>query len=410
MNQGSDNATGHIGRNSEFKMGKWDLVEIKNIASINEKALSAKTASDFEFTYLDLSCIDKGRISWPKMKVQFGTAPSRAQRVVRKNDIMMAMVRPNLQAFAFIENEPMNVVCSTGFALLSPNKNVVPKYLYQILYSSIVTQQIESLITGSNYPAMNSEEVGKIKIPFPPLPEQRKIAEILSCWDRAIENINNNVQKLKSVKKTLQSSLVSGCLRFSQFSFKWKEYHLKDFLISTSYPVSKPSKSYTALSIRCHGKGTFTRQVDDPLSVDMETLFQVRKGELIVNITFAWEGAIAIVKETDVGAFVSHRFPTFKFNENIINPDFFSQVILTKRFVKLLGDVSPGGAGRNRVLNKKSFLELKWILPSIDEQKHIALMLKNAEKEILLSENLLGQIKKQKTGLLSGLLSGKTSR
>jgi type I restriction enzyme S subunit len=75
--------------------------------------------------------------------------------------------------------------------------------------------------------------------------------------------------------------------------------------------VAKPDTKYRALSIRSHGKGTFARVVENPASVDMETLYVAKVGDIIVNITFAWEGAIALVPPEHDGCLVSHRFPTF---------------------------------------------------------------------------------------------------
>lgn len=78
------------------------------------------------------------------------------------------------------------------------------------------------------------------------------------------------------------------------------------------------------------------------------------KNMLIVNITFAWEHAIAITDANDEGKLVSHRFPTYDFNENALY-DFYKYYILLPKFKYCLLNASPGGAGRNRVLNKKQF-------------------------------------------------------
>ena len=104
----------------------------------------------------------------------------------------------------------------------------------------------------------------------------------------------------------------------------------------------------------------------------MDTLFAVQPHDLIVNITFAWEGAIAIVDKKDAGGLVSHRFPTFRFLEGKLECDFFRNIIIGKRFIFQLGVISPGGAGRNRVMNRKDFLRLKCIVPSCEEQRKIA--------------------------------------
>ncbi len=76
-------------------------------------------------------------------------------------------------------------------------------------------------------------------------------------------------------------------------------------------PISQGCETCRSLSAARdpqHGKGTFTSVVDDPETIALTHLFQARKDDLIVNITFAWEGAIALVGPDGDGALVSHRF------------------------------------------------------------------------------------------------------
>jgi type I restriction enzyme S subunit len=148
-------------------------------------------------------------------------------------------------------------------------------------------------------------------------------------------------------------------LRFPKFKGEWKEKRLDEFLIPTFREVCKPNDKYLAIGVRSHAKGTFQRTDSEPDKIAMETLYQVREGDLIVNITFAWEGAIALVKKTDDGGFVSHRFPTYTFDQTVVLSEYFRQVFIQKRFRSLLDLISPGGAGRNRVLSKSNFLAIK---------------------------------------------------
>lgn len=138
----------------------------------------------------------------------------------------------------------------------------------------------------------------------------------------------------------------------------WEEHKLNDFLIPKLRKVDKPSGKYLAIGIRSHCKGTFQKPNSDPKKISMTELYQISENDLIVNITFAWEGAIAIVKKDDQDGLVSHRFPTYVFNKKITSSDFFKYIIKQKRFIFMLGLISPGGAGRNRVMSKKDFLKL----------------------------------------------------
>ena len=194
-------------------------------------------------------------------------------------------------------------------------------------------------------------------------------------------------------------------LRFPEYSANWSQRLLSDFLIPTLREIEKPKVNYLAIGLRSHCKGTFQKPDSDPSKIAMEKLFRVKENDLIVNITFAWEGAIAIVKENDEGGLVSHRFPTYTFDTNITSHHFFKHQFINKRFRYLLDLISPGGAGRNRVMSKKEFVKLKVPLPSVGEQQKIAAFLTavdNKIEQLSKKQELLGEYKK---GLMQKIFS-----
>ncbi len=187
----------------------------------------------------------------------------------------------------------------------------------------------------------------------------------------------------------------------------WQELEIKNFLKYTPREVKKPNVKYRSLGIRSHCKGTFVREVEDPDKVMMDTLYAVRKDDLIVNITFAWEGAIALVNKSDEGALVSHRFPTYVFDRNLAIPEYFRYLIPSKRLVYNLGMISPGGAGRNRVLDRKDFLHLQFIMPPVEEQKVIAEVISTWDRMIGTIGKLIDAKTRLKKGLMRKMLTGK---
>ncbi len=385
----------------------WESVKLKEISHINPESITDKTDKNYAFYYIDLGSVDEGKIEFPSNKIVFGSAPSRARRKVKKNDILLSTVRPNLKGFAYIRFDLNDVICSTGYAVIRSKKGVINQFLYHNLFSHVTKRYFYNCVVGSNYPALNNSDVDNLKIPLPPLPEQKKIAEVLSAWDSAIEQTGELITTKTKLKKAMMQRLLANKHRFTEFKkTKWQKMKLHDFLKPVSRPVSRPDKKYLALGLRSHGKGTFLRTVDNPEEVMMDTLYEVTLNDLIVNITFAWEGAIAIVNKSDEGALVSHRFPTYVFKKDKATPEFFRHIILTKIFVHKLGLISPGGAGRNRVLSKKDFLNLVVFIPQLPEQKKIGALLNGLDKEIDLLKNRLEALNKQKKGLMQKLLTG----
>ena len=183
---------------------------------------------------------------------------------------------------------------------------------------------------------------------------------------------------------------------------EWKLSQLSNVIKNVQRPVTKPDTAYWRLRIRSHAKGTFHEFVEDPDTVAMDELFLVEGNDLIVNITFAWEHAIALASADDSGKFVSHRFPTYVFKKGH-TPTYFSRFVIQSRFKELLANISPGGAGRNRVLNKTDFLRLPCYIPPEKEQRKIAEILNHCDKVIKLKQQLIEEDHKSKKWLLQTL-------
>ena len=186
----------------------------------------------------------------------------------------------------------------------------------------------------------------------------------------------------------------------------WIVGTMKDILFHKVRAVPKPTTPYWRMGVRSWAKGTFRVLVENPEEVNMEELYLVEENDLVLNITFAWEHAIALATKEDAGLLVSHRFPTYVFEKGNI-PQFYKNVVSLERFRRLLDLISPGGAGRNRVLDKKEFLKLPCCIPPIEEQEKIAEILGTQDKLIALKEKRIAQKKQQKKYLMQQLLTGK---
>jgi len=280
-------------------------------------------------------------------------------------------------------------------AAIMPDDRLDVDYLYQFLKGSY--SSIRALSNTGGQQNLSSQLISEIRVPLPRRKEQARIAAILQTWDEAIKNL--------LLLSKLREKQYLG-LRGHLIDWSKNQRAVKEFLKPVSRPVPKPTSGYRALSIRSHGKGTFERYVENPESVEMDTLYVVKPGDIIVNITFAWEGAVALVPRDHDGCLVSHRFPTFIPEPERVDARYLRHALRMARFTYLLGIVSPGGAGRNRVLSKSDFLDLKVPLLPLDQQGRIAMILDDAEKAITAEERYLSALNRQKRGLMQKLLTG----
>lgn len=233
---------------------------------------------------------------------------------------------------------------------------------------------------------LNSDIVSNENIKYPSLEEQTQIGNFFQQLDKLIELQTRAVESAESYKKAMLQKMFPQKgekvprVRFAGFSGDWIIKNIGSLVSPVKREVSKPDSPYYRLSIRSHARGTFQRLVEDPKQVAMDKLYIVKDGDLVVNITFAWEHAIAIAKKEDDGTLVSHRFPTYIIDK--MNADFLGVLIAQKKFKYQLDLISPGGAGRNRVMNQKDFLRIKILLPKLDEQTAIGNFFQKLDQQI----------------------------
>lgn len=189
-------------------------------------------------------------------------------------------------------------------------------------------------------------------------------------------------------------------LRFSGFDDNWEEKKLGEIVTEFKNPVELPHNGYTRLGIRSHAKGTFHEYVAPGHELEAAQMSEVKADKLIMNITFAWEHAVAITDKNDEGKLVSQRFPQFSFNKGQV-PEFYRYIIADEKFRHHLWLSSPGGAGRNRVLNIKESMEYKTSIPTTDsEQQKIGTFLSHVDSLIQAKTKKLKSLKAVKKSLL----------
>jgi len=145
--------------------------------------------------------------------MNFKDAPSRARRLLKKDDVIISTVRTYLKAVAMIGNFETQQVASTGFAVLRA-KNINPKYLYYAVLSDRFISTVEANSTGMSYPAINSSKLVSFKIPIPPEEEQTEISNYLDIICEHISNLikekNSLILDLELYKRSLIYETVTG--------------------------------------------------------------------------------------------------------------------------------------------------------------------------------------------------------
>ena len=164
---------------------------------------------------------------------------------------------------------------------------------------------------------------------------------------------------------------------------EWPRVSLGDLLTLERRPVKVlPDAQYAEIGTYSFGRGIFHKQPRSGLEVGNKDLYLIREGDFILQITFAWEGAVALASAAEDGMYGSVRFPTFRVDETQCYPPFLVSYFKLEEGRRQLVKISPGSAGRNRVLSIKRIPEISVPLPSLAEQQRIVARIETLARRV----------------------------
>ena len=375
---------------------EWKTTKLKHVSNYQKgfafKSEDYRRSGARIIRVSDLSA-DSIKLDNEKIYIDQENVSKHGRYIINSGEVIITTVgsRPHLKESAvgraiFVEKGEEHLLNQNLLKLEFDDENV-SNFIFRYLNSPRYIDYITSIQRGNaNQSNIAVKDLLEYPLSTTSREEQQKIADFLSSVDKKISLLKEKHALLAQYKKGVMQKLFKQEIRFKDDNGNdfpdWQEKTMSQVLTPEVREVAKPSEKYLALGIRSHMKGTFQKPESDPEAIAMDKLYVVRPNDLVVNITFAWEGAIAIAKTEDNGGLVSHRFPTYTFKAGQATHRYFKHIIQLKRFKYMLDLISPGGAGRNRVLSKSEFLKLKWELPSFKEQEKIADFLDTLDKKL----------------------------
>lgn len=155
--------------------------------------------------YIDTSSVTSGKLE----NVQYldSDFPSRANRLIMKNDILYSSVRPNLKHYYFYKDEYPHCVGSTGFIILRKKRDskINEKFVYYYLSTNTICKHFSNIaeLSQTTFPSISAKDIAKIDIPNFTFDQQQKIANILSRYDEAIKNNSKRIKLLEQMAQNL---------------------------------------------------------------------------------------------------------------------------------------------------------------------------------------------------------------
>lgn len=242
-----------------------------------------------------------------------------------------------------------------------------------------------------------------IEVLFPPLPEQRKIADILTTWDEALQKLDALIAAKDRRKRALMQRLLSGKKRLNGYREEWADARFGEFLAESRVPGSDGSRA-KKLTVKLYGRGVQAKE--DRLSGSKNTKYYIRKaGQIIYSKLDFLNGAFGIVPNDLDGYETTLDLPCFDVAPSADARWLLFYVTRPEFYTQQLG--SAAGGRKARRINPSEFLAMRLRIPPIEEQKAIADFLDSCDAELTLLRRQRDALDLQKRGLMQRLLTGK---
>jgi type I restriction enzyme S subunit len=310
--------------------------------------------------------------------------------ILEEGDIVLAL-RGEVGLAHLIDESLSGINITRGLARIAADRSrIVPDFLLWALRSTKFRTDLMRRVGGSALQEISLSELRKVEILVPPLSEQKKIAKILSTWDKAITITEQLLTKNQQQKKALMQQLLTGKKRFSEFKGDWKYVELGSLLgykqptpylvKSTDYnddyetPVLTAGKTFV-LGYTNEAEGIYKDKLPVIIFDDFTT------DSKFVDFPFkAKSSAMKILTARD-GVSIKYVFEAMQ-----------------------MLDFTIGGHQRHWI---SIFSNLKIAIPEIAEQQKIALVLSTADSEIKTLKKQLNRLEQEKKALMQQLFTGK---
>lgn len=327
---------------------------------------------------------------------------------LEEGDVLI--VRSGHPGTACVVTQEFSGANAIDVVIAKPDKQkILPEYLCAFTNSSMGKNQVLSLQGGMAQKHLNVGSYQGINVKLPPIPEQKKITEILSTWEKAINTteklISNSTKQKKALIQTLLGNPGDKKKRSIQSDFK-KISEISDRIQRKTDEHEHPVLTISSLSGFIRQDEKYSRFMAGK-SVENYTL--IRKGEFAYNKgnSKSYEYGCIFDLESFESGLVPHVYICFKLKENVSHR-YFKYLFEADYLKPQLGQLVNTGVRNNGLLNIRSsdFMNTKIPVPAIEEQERIANILHTVTEEIRCLNEKLNYLKQEKKALMQQLLTG----
>lgn len=385
----------------------WEYIKLGDIATTVTSGSRdwAKYYSDTGAKFIRMTNLNRNGINLLLDDLKFVNVKSNSsdgqRTALQANDILMS-ITAELGKIGFIPENFGEAYINQHTALIriDPNK-AYAKFIAYVLSSRTMNQTINSLNDAGAKAGLNLPTIRALSLNLPPLPEQIKIAEILSTWDNAIQTTEKQLANSQQQKTALMQMLLSGEKRVAGFSGEWRKVKLGNLIQEIKKDKEPNPNSIELLTVKLHYKGVIPSGKKPNATEKGRSYHKRYKGELIIGRQNLHNGGIAIVDEKCDGLIASNAISSFSC-KNDVDMRFILNLMSTPYF-RFHIDSLIGGTGQKEI-GTRELLNISVIVPEFKEQQKIAEILTTADQEIETLQRKLECLKLEKRALMQGLL------
>lgn len=335
-----------------------------------------------------------------------------SQFVVDKNDYVIALTRPILNKKLKIskvgEMYHGALLNQRVAKIVSKNNNL--NFIYSLLQKSKTVEELENSISGTDPPNLSLNDVKDIRLGFPSIKEQTKIATFLSAVDEKISQLTQKHQLLSQYKQGMMQKLFSQQLRFkaddrSEFG-KWEDKKLGEIAskVGSGSTPRGGAEAYVdsgIIFIRSQNVNNDQLLLEDVVFIPENTHqkmagSKVIANDILLNITGASIGRSCVVPKNFTEGNVNQHVCIIRTPND--EPKFIQAFLSSKNGQDLIESYQTG-SGREG-LNFQSIRSFDLSMPCLEEQTKIANFLSAIDQKIEVVAQQIEQAKTWKKGLL----------
>ncbi len=328
---------------------------------------------------------------------------------------------------AMVGEDLSDVLCGYHLAHIKPGPDLDGRFLAR-QFSAIGTRdQFHVAAHGITRFGLGGDAIRTGLFPIAPIVEQRAIADFLDRETAKIDGLVARKERLIELLQEKRTALITravtrglapltdtratGSHVFPIVPKDWTLWKIRRLIRQVRRPiVIRPDTNYREIGIRSWGKGIFHKDPVRGSLLGEKSVFLPQPGDFVLNIVFAWEGAVAVVSQRETGMIASHRFPTFRPSEHV-DLDYLLMVLQSDQGRSLMEINSPGAAGRNKTLRIGQFLDEELPLPTLEAQRAIVAAFRDKERHLAALASKVRQaidhLKEFRTALISAAVTGK---